>query len=96
MNPLYVSLTILVAALAMFLLTRKNPRAWWPLLSAIVIASAGIGVVWMVEKGPQSAFSHLPVSATRLAWIGAGLALAGLGAMLGVLVRGCLALAKKK
>ena len=60
---------------------------WWTLLGAVLIAAGGLGAVHFLNVGPQSAFVRFPVSPTNLAWLGSGLALAGFGAVAGLLAR---------
>ena len=89
MNPTLILLVIATIAAFSFLLGGSGARSWLLLLAALIVSGLGVGGVYMVEKGPQRLFAHFPLSATTVAWLGSGLALAGLGAVAGLLARAC-------
>ena len=89
MNPTIIALVVVPTAVAAFFLSGRGARAWWTLLVALLAGAVGAGRVFLIEKGPQSAFARLPLSATHLAWLGSALALAGFGALAGLMARSC-------
>ena len=95
MNPFLIVLLVAPVAVIAFMLGGSGLRSWLLLLAALLVSSLGIAGIYLIEKGPQRLFTHLPFSATNVAWLGSGLALAGFGAILGLLTRACVNTAKK-
>lgn len=87
MNPLFFALIIVAAAAVAFFLAGYRVVGWLMLLGGALVAGAGVAAVHLIEKGPQSAFAHVPLSPTRIAWIGSIMALAGAGLVIGMLAR---------
>ncbi len=95
MNSQLIGAMIAVAALLSFAVSGRG-RAWWFIALGLLLAGAGAYGVWLIEKGPQKAFKHYPISAPNLAWLSGILVFAGAGVCVGALVRGGLWLARKR
>jgi hypothetical protein len=90
MTPLLIALPILAAALLAFFATTARPVAGFLFGAATLLL--GLGLITLVEKGPQAKLAHLPFSPSHLAWGAAALALGGFGIALGSLLRSLLRL----
>ncbi len=79
-----------------FFLAGGGRRGWWLLAVALLASGLGGGGLWLLEKGPQGAFAHIPLSPHRAAWTLDAVALLGLGGVVGLIVRGALNLARRR
>jgi len=89
MNPVFITLIVVGAAGIAFFLAGRKIVAWLLLLAGLLASGLGVAAVHLIEKGPQSVFAHVPLSPTRVAWLGSILALAGFGVVVGILLRTC-------
>jgi hypothetical protein len=95
MNISTVGIIVLCTALPAFFIARRS-RVLPIIILGLVASILGGAGFWMVENGPQSAFSHLPVSATVFALCSAFLLVGGAGAFSGGVLASGLRLVKKR